>query len=289
MKSDKRNYIVVGAFVIAMVTALIVWVVVLSDRAGPTDAYYIVYQNVAQLKTGAQVQYEGYPVGSIDSISPEPGDAGMAFRVDVSVARGWPIPIDSVAAIATGIFEAAVIDIVGGEKFELVAPGSAIPAREAADLFALANEAADTIGRILDDVAKRTPVMFENLEIVSGELRVVMAQINALLHVDNVDRVGRILSNVEEATDEVDQLLDALRDAGTNVNLLVTNLDRLLDEEDGDLSEAIDHVRHTTAALASHIDAITANLENATRNANEFSKQIREDPSVLLRGRKIEE
>ena len=48
-------------------------------------------------------------------------------------------------------------------------------------------------------------------------------------------------------------------------------------------------MRHTTAALASHIDAITANLEDATRNANEFSKQIREDPSVLLRGRKIEE
>ena len=62
-----------------------------------------------------------------------------------------------------------------------------------------------------------------------------------------------------------------------------------VDEEEGDVSEALDDLRHTTAALASHIDAITANLEDAIRNANEFSKQIREDPSVLLRGREVEQ
>ena len=69
----------------------------------------------------------------------------------------------------------------------------------------------------------------------------------------------------------------------------LTVFQEALEHLDGDLSEAIDDVRHTTAALASHIDAITSNLEDATRNANEFSKQIRENPGVLLRGRETEE
>ncbi len=37
--------------------------------------------------------------------------------------------------------------------------------------------------------------------------------------------------------------------------------------------------------MSRHIDAIANNLEGATRNLNEFGGQIREDPSVLLRGR----
>jgi phospholipid/cholesterol/gamma-HCH transport system substrate-binding protein len=116
-----------------------------------------------------------------------------------------------------------------------------------------------------------------------------MEQVNSLLDNENIGRINHILVNVEDATGNLNQLLVDLQDAGANVDLLVKNLDRLLDEEDGDLAEVIDDVRHTTATLASHIDAITANLENATRNADEFSKQIREDPSLLLRGRETEE
>ncbi|MBW2268378.1 MAG: MCE family protein [Deltaproteobacteria bacterium] len=289
MKNDKRNYIVVGSFVIAMVTALTVWITLLSDRTGPTDTYYVVYENVAQLKSGGQLQYEGYAVGFIHTIEPQQRDGELVFRVTVHVKRDWPIPVDSQAAIVTGIFEAAVIDIAGGSKSELLVPGSEISSRESGDLFALANEAAAKIGGILDDIAERAPVMLENVETVSTDLRLAMEQINDLLDRENVGRIDRILTNVEGATGDLNQLLDALRDAGENVNELVKNLDRLLDEEDGDLSEAIDDVRHTTAALASHIDAITANLEDATRNANEFSKQIRENPGVLLRGRETGE
>ena len=37
--------------------------------------------------------------------------------------------------------------------------------------------------------------------------------------------------------------------------------------------------------MSRHIDAIASNLEDTTRNAKEFSEQIRKDPSVILRGR----
>lgn len=289
MKSDSRNYLIVGAFVIAMVTALVIWIMQLSDQDGPADSYRVVYENVVGLQAGAQVHYEGYPVGYINAIEPQLRDGVRVFHVDVRVREGWPIPSDSLAAIATGIFTAAVIDIDGGSAQDLIAPGEEIPARESADLFALANEAGGKVSGILDDIAKRTPAMLENVEVISNELRRAMEQVNSLIDNENVGRVDRILGNVEGATQDVNQLLDGLREAGSNVNSLVVSLDRLFEEEDGDLAEAIDDVRHTTAALASRIDAITANLEDATRNANEFSKQIRENPGILLRGRETGE
>ena len=41
--------------------------------------------------------------------------------------------------------------------------------------------------------------------------------------------------------------------------------------------------------LASDTDAILENLDDAARNMNEFSRQIRQDPGVLLKGRAVEE
>jgi phospholipid/cholesterol/gamma-HCH transport system substrate-binding protein len=39
------------------------------------------------------------------------------------------------------------------------------------------------------------------------------------------------------------------------------------------------------AAISRRIDSITGDLESTTRNMNEFSRQIRENPGVLVRGR----
>jgi phospholipid/cholesterol/gamma-HCH transport system substrate-binding protein len=114
MRDDKRNYIVVGAFVIMMLVALIVWIAKMSGGTGAKDDYYIVYDNVMGLKKGAEILYEGFPVGHIEGISPVKREGRRSYRVDVSVQRDWPIPEDSVAEItAAGLLSAFVLDIQG--------------------------------------------------------------------------------------------------------------------------------------------------------------------------------
>ena len=88
MKDDQRNYIIVGAFVLAAVSTLLVWLALLSGRTGPTDAYFVVYDNVMGLQAGTQILFEGYPVGSIDSIEPEHASGRQHFRVDLRVKKG---------------------------------------------------------------------------------------------------------------------------------------------------------------------------------------------------------
>ena len=50
------------------------------------------------------------------------------------------------------------------------------------------------------------------------------------------------------------------------------------------LHTAIAELNYSLEAVSRNIDAILANIESATRNASEFSRQIRENPGRLLGG-----
>jgi len=80
MRNDKRNYVMVGSFVIAMLALLIIWIAMVSGRTGATDDYYIIYDNVMGLNTGVEILFEGYRVGHIEDISrlPRTGVSAIA-------------------------------------------------------------------------------------------------------------------------------------------------------------------------------------------------------------------
>ena len=94
MRNDKRNYVLVGSFVIAMMALLIIWISMVSGRTGATDDYYVIYDNVMGLNTGVEILFEGYRVGHIEDISPVTENGRIRYRVDVSVEQNWPIPED---------------------------------------------------------------------------------------------------------------------------------------------------------------------------------------------------
>jgi phospholipid/cholesterol/gamma-HCH transport system substrate-binding protein len=294
MRNDKRNYIVVGAFVITMLVALILWIALLSGRTGATDDYYIVYDNVMGLKTGAEILYEGFPVGHIEDISPEERAGRRSYRVDVSVKRDWPIPEDSVAEItAPGFLSAYVIDVQAGESQTLLVPDSEIEGREAQAMLSAVNAVADEVLKVIEEsvrpmltnLSEGAPGIVDNVDQFTAELNQTVDQINAILNPANVERVSKILENLDSATGEFATLIEGLGDTRQLVGGLITKLDALLEEDQGELSVAIRDLRHTLAAIARRIDSITGDLESTTRNMNEFSRQLRENPGVLVRGR----
>ena len=63
MREERRNYLVVGVFVLAVLAGLLVWLAVLSGRTGATDSFYVVYDNVMGVASGTQVLYEGFAIG----------------------------------------------------------------------------------------------------------------------------------------------------------------------------------------------------------------------------------
>ena len=72
MRSSKINYLLVGCFVLAMIAAVVVTVATLTGRTGAVDRYYAIYSNVTGIKFGTQVIYEGYPIGQVEKLEPQP-------------------------------------------------------------------------------------------------------------------------------------------------------------------------------------------------------------------------
>ena len=294
MSDDRRNYLIVGIFVVGMAAALFVWLALLAGRTGPTDSYYIVYKNVIGLDPGVEILYEGYPVGFIDDISPIERDGVRRFRVDVAVATGWPIPADAVATVtAAGLLSAFVIDIRGGSAEELLPEGSEIRGREATDVISALNSvAAETMDLIetglrplLDDVSKGAPLILDDLENITASLERGVTQLEGMLSEENAKSVSRILGNVDSASGQFDDLLSELRETRVQLDALVTRVDGMMAEDSGEVSVALADLNHSLATVARHVDAIASNLEGTTRNLNEFSQQLRDNPGLLLRGR----
>ena len=139
MKHHRLNHVVVGIFTLAMLVAGIGSIVMLSGRTGGTDAYFLVVDNVADVKFGTQVVYEGYPIGQVEDVIPEEKDGRMQFRVNFGVAQGWRIPNDSIGEVAApGLLAAVTLSIKAGRSKVALKPGEqkTLPPAPSADRVA---------------------------------------------------------------------------------------------------------------------------------------------------------
>lgn len=295
MKSDQRNYVVVGIFVIAMVAGLILWIALLSGGTGATDAYRARFDSVLGLTAGGtQVYFNGFQIGKIESIERSENGADKMFVLDISVKKGWQIPDDSVTEItAAGLLSTNVLNIRRGNSTTYLSPGDEIPTREAGNLMSDLSETAAGFSEFLNDSLK--PQLEKIVESMTG----TMENVSDLVSKDNATRVSEILRNLEKVSADVNGLTDGLgatRDqldvtigkvqkVLDQVGSVLADVDELIDENEDELTASVTDLHEALEALARHAEAIASNLETTTRNADEFSRQIREDPAVLLRGR----
>lgn len=294
MRDDQRNYIVVGVFVIAMLVGLVAWIAVLAGRTGATDEYHLHLANVMGLSTGTQVLYEGFPVGMIEDIQPVTRDGRQVFRLDVSVKQGWPIPEDSVAGItASGLLAAVVVNIGAGGSETLLAPGSEIPSAEAPDLFATMSAVAGEVGEILEESLKPLlaslgeggPELIADLRAFTQQLNQTLARVDGLVSGENGRRIESTLGNLETTSQHFAAVSGELEQTRLRVDELLVSVNGLIEENRAEVGHSVTDLHESLEALSRHMEAITHNLEVTTRNMNEFSRQIRENPGVIIRGR----
>jgi len=293
MYNQRTNYVIVGLFVTAMLTAAAVWVVLLTGRTGPRDSYVLIFENVADVKFGTQVRYEGFPVGEVEAIIPLPDGARMRFRVEANISRGWQIPRDSVARVTASSFLAAkTIDIASGVSPEAIAAGGEIATAPAGDMFAvMATAAAEltqlnresirpllaTLNDLAGTLADGAPRITEDLTSVTQRMNDGLAAMQEVLASDNVQAIRRVIQNAESTSDT---LAATLR----RTDNLARNLDELVEENRGNLDQSLKDVQYTLRTMTQTVDSIVYNLDGAARNMNEFSRLIRQNPGLLLGG-----
>ena len=399
MQNDRFNYIVVGSFVILMLTGIVVSVAMLTGRTGGTDTYYTRYADVTGLKFGSQVMYMGFPVGQVERISPELENGSLVFRLELALTerfKDWKVPSDSVAQMkSSGLLSAMAIDIRSGGDQTYLVPGDEIRGRAATDIFAAVSDTAnalkrltenrlepmlanldayiDSVGRILVDdggaivrdlgifsrtLAERGPELIDEvvslsaaLERTSDSLATILSPANAgkvddvvdnvlrasttlallsqearddvrailgpdsqariatmmdnfsrasanvatvsqtldervkeVLTPETAEKVQNALGNVSLAANNIATLTSDLHSTRERIDSLIAELRAMSDENRPGLRASVTDLRYTLRSMSQRVDAITYNLEGASRNLSEFSRTIRNDPSILLRG-----
>ena len=279
MKGNRLNYFAVGLFVIASIVGLVVSVAVLSGRTGAAESYYAVYRNVTGVKFGTQVMYEGYPIGQVETVTPVPEAGGMSFRVDFAVRQGWRIPEDSVANIAApGLLSAITISIQAGKSAAALKPGAQIKSQEAANIFAMVSSVAGDLGALAEQNVKP---LLTNLNLIAAE---VLARIPVI-----ADNVQEFTDRMKKNSDEVSELLspenrEKLDRTIANLDLATKNLDELTALSLGVVADNRGDIRYVVESVTRHVESINQNLEGAARNMLEFSRQIRQNPGLLMGG-----
>lgn len=301
MKGNRLNYFAVGLFVIAAIAGLVVAVAVLSGRTGAAEGYYAVYRNVTGVKFGTQVMYEGYPVGQVETVTPMPEAGGMSFRVNFAVRQGWRIPEDSVATIAApGLLSAITISIQAGKSANALKPGTQIKSQEATNIFAMVSSVAGDLGVLTEQNVKP---LLANLNQIAAEILTILDKDgknlvrNAATMVEDINaRVPVIAGNVQEFTDrmkknseEISGLLSPenrvkLDRTIANLDQATQSLEQLAALSRGVVTDNRGDIRYVVETLTRHVEAINQNLEGAARNMLEFTRQIRQNPGLLMGG-----
>jgi len=324
MNTARINYVAVGVFVTAALIGLVMTVAMLTGRTGATDRYFAVYKNITGVKFGTQVMYEGYPIGQVETVTPVKVGGAMKFRADFEITEGWNIPDDSLARIgASGLLSAITINIDAGTSPIASRPGSEVRAQEASDLFKVMSGVAgeisnlaendirpllatmntavgnfaitvETVGDLLDEDGQQ---MIKRFAAMANDLSVLVVDLNERLPriAENVDistaNFAGLSQDLNQTRTQVDQVLDsvnALMDVADTVlgraDALMLTSTAMVGDNRVDIRTSIEDLKRVTGSLARYIETVNQNIEGTSRNMYEFSREIRQNPGVLLSG-----
>ena len=297
MKRDTINYFVVGVFVLTLFVLFLLVLYRITGSTGATDEYYVTYDNVAGIKFGTPVLYEGFQIGQVEDIKPEFPDGDTHYRLTVSIKKGWKIQQDSIARVeASGLLSTVSIDIKKGKSAAVLTPGSDITGAPSSDLFTTVNEVAqdiqdltrNSLRPLLDKLNKQVDLIALDIrDITSGNIKPLFKeQVFPLMKKLNnsADRLSRVLSdtNLENVDTTIANL--RLKKSRQAVDDMLAQATEIVSENREDLNASVRDLKRTLNVASQHIDAIAHHLEGASRNMHEFTRQIRENPGLLLRG-----
>ncbi len=294
MKRDNVNYLLVGSFVLVMGIVLLYALYRITGQSAKGDIYVTHFPNVAGIKSGTVVTFEGFEVGNVDAIEPEVKNNRTAYRVSLNIRKPVNLPDDSWAIIASpGLLAAPLVEIKEGQSTSLIAAGGEIPGRTNSNVMESVANLASEISRLtetsvkplLAQISQRVETvggsLEENLPGTLTDMRATMARLNStaarvetLFSPENQKNWNGLLKNGNEASGTVLKLSQEMQKVTAEVEGLVKDSRVIVNGSGKDLQLSLRRA-----------DALLYQLESAGRNLNEFSRTIRENPAALVNNR----
>jgi phospholipid/cholesterol/gamma-HCH transport system substrate-binding protein len=277
----RSNHILVGGVVLALLAALVLFIVWLSQISGDRQQAYDIFfrQSVEGLAKGTAVTYNGVPVGQIEEIDLEERNPEFV-RVRIGVRDETPILQGTTATIRgvgfTGLSQIQLnppeIEPRRPRPPELSCPEAnaqahcpygvpVIPTR-LGGLGSILNTAPELLERISTLTERLTQLLGDrNQQSIAGILANTEAISRAL-----AERSPEIAATLAEARIAIRQAGEAAERAGQ----LMASTERLVNEDGRPL---VNDLRHTIRAAEQSMENLNAVLAEARPGVNAFTNQ----------------
>ena len=305
---------IVGACVIACATIFLATVYHVSNAQikGARTPYRTYLRYAGGLEEGADVLFGGIKVGQVTAVRPDPQDP-TRIEILMDVRQSTPLNAKSVAKLGSvTVITSPVISIsMGSNDAPRLPPNSEIPSLETISL----DDTFRKVAVLADSAQTLLEAVHADVNEVTGDARLLTANLNGLTGKPNQQHISEILTNADAMVTRMSPKLDRISDqlvkltedanglmakmgpAVDNVNATVSNANQTItavrDPLQTDLAEAqktLDQARSMIADLQAAMRAkdqnITDTLENvrtATDNLNDLTESVKERPWSLIR------
>lgn len=251
----RANHVLIGAFtlgvcILAVLFAL--WAAKYTTEKSFNE-YDIVFQEaVTGLSVGSQVLYSGISVGAVRNLSLVRDDPRKVVA-RIRLSADTPVKTDTRAKLTlTGLTGTAVIQLTGGS------PGS--PALQSDD------------PRQVPTIPSE-PSALQNIAATASE---IVDRVNLLLSDANVERVNRMLEQLEQVTSAVSSEREDIAALIRNARSASEQLEKTLASADRTINNLDEGVIKELPDLVAKLDRALGELEAASTSANAILTDNRE-------------
>lgn len=284
-------FMAAGFVLLCVFTAIPVWFKI-ANRTKPYYSYFEGERSLSGLEEGADVKFRGVRIGKISRISYDPADL-TRIKVEFRIRYDFPMKEDMFVETGfLGITGLRYVEVLGGSNdSQPLKAGSELPSKPS----------------IMASITGKTDVIIEKIEILLNHLAV-------FTHPDSLASVKKILDNAAGISAEVNGLVQQVRPdirqvtastkstmekvdyIASDIKGIASTINRSIDPEKlTQMVSNIDSTARTLKTMSENLDLTIRqtredfsvsleNLREALENANELTKILAENPSLLLRG-----
>jgi len=274
-------------------------------------SYVTYFKFAGGLDPGSVVRFAGRKVGTVQSADFDPQDT-TRILVRLKVLERTPVRTDSTATISSlGFLGDNFVEISAGTRnAALLPPGSAIPAKEVAEvsdvinnaneLVLNANQLIGTLGPKLGTTVDNTNQLVLNLKKMTGpqaqqHFDRILANVDEML-VETRPPLRRTLANLDRASAKVGPAIDKADVTLDKANVLVTNLNQVVVENRAEIHQVLLTLRaalvdarrlvvdldDTVQGNRENLDETLENIRVTSQNLKQFTDTLKQRPNSLV-------
>jgi phospholipid/cholesterol/gamma-HCH transport system substrate-binding protein len=267
----RASYVLVGAFVLALVAVALGFVVFFARGAFETggQVYEIDFTgSVTGLEVGSRVRYRGVPVGSVTSIRLNPQNVAQ-IQVLAKIDPGTPIKQDTEAALGlSGITGIAYLSLSGGTQ-----TSPPLTAKEGQRYPVIPSHRSQ-----LETVLENLPRLSERAVELLDRLSNVLNAENAKAISDTLANVSRLTGTLAARSGDIDKLIGEAAETVAALRRTAQSMDRMSEEISkqatplgSDARRTLTEFRQAAHSMAATADSVRAVVDENRRPLKDFS------------------